>query len=367
MVDPVLRMRQEGRFLVIFITCMLVIYSLLKSSDSVERELELEINEVVTAPKNTRVLEQASVVFEQPLVEASKNNGLVESASPVFELPPAEIANNSTNNSLSAPVLDPSKKILYFAITHHSTINARLDACLRTWCARVLAHTGRKVIWYSNRNDSRVDHVVSVDNEDLYKDITWRMLAVWRHVYQTYPDYLWYARFWDDNIVFPETLELLIEGRDPDELLEIGRLANIITGGLIPPGVDDTITQADRVYLDGGGGSLMSRAAVRLFVSNMTECENWMREQLVHEVLCAYSCEDVVLSACKHRLFDIKFKRGLGLYHTAPPALGLADYQLHRDVQADPENQGFQSVTRSLHYASPEVMERVDRIWYGGL
>lgn len=271
---------------------------------------------------------------------------------------------NNPHNISASPVPNQTRRILYFAVTHHSIINSRLDACLNTWCARILAHTGQKVIWYSNTKDPRIDHVISIDNADLYKDITWRMLAIWRHVYDTYPGYSWYARLWDDTIVFPETFELLVEKEDPEQLLEIGRLAYENTGGLIPPGVDSRITQSDRVFLDGGAGSLISQAALHVFVSNLDRCAAWMRDSLAREITCAFACEDVLLSACKHRLLNIRFKRGLGLYHTTPPALPLSDHQLQRDVQADPENTGFLSITRSMHYAPPDAMRRIDKIWY---
>jgi len=331
---PVESMLKTYKFLVIFIICLLSLYCFFNLNRSVPRALILT-----------------------PGARPSK----------ALQLSLREELENHTKDEKQIsvePVLNQTQQIFYFGVTHDSTAGSRLDACLSTWCARIQAHTGQKVIWYSNKADARVDHVVSTDDRDLYKDITWRMLAIWRHVYETYPDFEWYVRLWDDTIVFPETFEQLIDGEAPNQLVEIGRLAFEKTGELIAPGRDSEITREDRVFLDGGAGSLISQAALRVFVENLDRCEVWMREELSQEIQCSFACEDVLLSACKHRLLNITFKRGLGLYHTTPPALPLGEHQLHRDVQGDPENTGYNSVTRSLHYASPEAMKRIDGIWY---
>ena len=56
--------------------------------------------------------------------------------------------------------------VFYFVVTHSANIHSKLKASLRTWCRRVYLHTGRKVIWYSNAPDPRVDHVISYNEKD---------------------------------------------------------------------------------------------------------------------------------------------------------------------------------------------------------
>ena len=116
--------------------------------------------------------------------------------------------------------------VFYFAVTHSANIHSKLDASLRTWCRRVYLHTGRNVIWYSNAPDPRIDHVISYNEKDESDTITYRMALIWKHVSENYPDFKWYARFWDDNYVIPSTFEALIPSSfNVSSPLEIGRLA----------------------------------------------------------------------------------------------------------------------------------------------
>jgi hypothetical protein len=258
-----------------------------------------------------------------------------------------------------------SNHVFYFGVTHHSTIDKRLDGSLRTWCARVLAYTGRKVTWYSTRPDPRVDHVISLDSEDSYGNITWRMMAIWKHVAAHHSGYIWYARFWDDNIVFPETFELLLNGEDPDEPIEIGRLAYYPSGILVKPGSEARAASESKLYISGGAGSLMSRAAFHLFTTNLDKCKAWLQD-VATEYSCAFACEDVLLGACESRLLGIRFKRGLGMYHTTlpHPDLYISDEEIVHHAVIDGEHFGDWSVLRTMHFADAEAMDRFDKLWY---
>ena len=62
------------------------------------------------------------------------------------------------------------------------------------------------------------------------------MALIWKHVSENYPDFKWYARFWDDNYVIPSTFEALIPSSfDVSSPLEIGRLALANEGGRLVP------------------------------------------------------------------------------------------------------------------------------------
>jgi hypothetical protein len=283
------------------------------------------------------------------------NKSLSESAS--SDAAPVHTGSNFTT------VLRRANEVFYFAITHHSTINSRLDASLRTWCSRVLALTGNKVIWYSNKPDPRVDHVVSYDDHDAYGNITWRMMAIWKHVARNYPDFSWYARFWDDNIVFPETFQQLLVGENSEEPIEIGRLAKYPSGQLVKPGGETAASLESKLYIDGGAGSLMSRAAFHLLTSNIEQCKGWLQENEA-EYSCAFACEDVLFGACLSRLLGIRFKRGLGMYHTTPPALQVTDQEIIQHAVVDGEHSGDWSMLRTMHYADHNAMERIDKLWY---
>lgn len=269
-----------------------------------------------------------------------------------------ELVNKPNNSFFSV------HKVFYFGITHHSTIDTRLDAALSTWCARIHAFTGRKVIWYSNRPDPRIDHVISIDGIDAYVNITQRMMAVWKHVSQFYPGYDWYARFWDDNIVFPETFEDSLTDLDPNEPIEIGRLAKYPSGELVSPNNEENAAQESKLYMDGGAGSLLSRSAFEIFTQNMDVCKEWLWETQP-EYACTPWCEDVLFGACLSKLFKIRYKRALGMYHTSPPVLQISDQDLKNHNRVDGENNQGWSVPRTMHYAKSQTMIDVDRLWYG--
>ena len=62
------------------------------------------------------------------------------------------------------------------------------------------------------------------------------MALIWKHVSENYPDFKWYARFWDDNYVIPSTFEALIPSSfDVSSPLEIERLALANEGGRLVP------------------------------------------------------------------------------------------------------------------------------------
>jgi len=225
---------------------------------------------------------------------------------------------NLTNSSNSTQ--RPDRKVFYFAVTHASTIDKRIDASLQTWCARVLAYTGRKVIWYSNAPDPRVDHVISIDGTDSYANITWRMIATWKHVEQNYPGFSWYSRFWDDNYVIPETFEG-ISMPDENMPLEIGRLAVVGSGKLVSIGTELSTSLVAPLYIDGGAGSLLSKSALKLMIGGMDQCESWLLESAQQEFSCAHGCEDLLFGICSARFFGIKHQRALGMFHTSPPNL----------------------------------------------
>jgi hypothetical protein len=256
--------------------------------------------------------------FEPPVLTASlgdsKNSGISGNISKTDLLDDKKSVNTTAVT-----------KIFYFAVTHSSTIEKRLDASLKTWCARILAHTGRKVVWYSNAPDPRVDHVISVDGVDSYANITWRMIAIWEHVSMFYPGYMWYSRFWDDNYVIPETFEPLILNVI-DIPVEIGRYALASTGRLVSIGTEHIITKEMHPYMDGGAGSLLSSSGLKQMISGMGTCRKWLLGSARNQFTCSYACEDVLFGYCAFNFFGIKFQRALGMYHGSPPAHPVSQF-----------------------------------------
>jgi len=200
-----------------------------------------------------------------------------------------------------------TNKIFYFAITHSSNTDRGLvNASIATWCRRVV---GRPVVWYSNKAQPGVDHVISFDGvrlclifkldafflmhfnpfqEDSTENITFRMAAVWRHVAQNYGGYEWYARFWDDNYVVVKDFEDIIKRHNPNLPIEIGRLADFSTNQLIRVGEERNNPLSALLYVDGGAGSMLSHEAMRRLTMGMDIC---IEEVDPKVFTCAWRCE----------------------------------------------------------------------------
>ena len=258
------------------------------------------------------------------------------------------------------------ERVFYFGVTHSANIHSKLDACLQTWCSRIHAHTGRRVIWYSNAPDPRIDHVISYEGGDEYSLITYRMALIWKHVSETYPDFQWYARFWDDNYVIPETFESLIpRSANVTEPLEIGRLALSREGGrLVPVDSEGSLNVNMLPYMDGGAGSLLSHEAMKRLANGASRCLAWFKSSAWKQVIPFWEeAEDLTFGICEFKLFGIQFKRGLGLYHSAPRVPEDADHLCKHEAYGY-ENPAEVSVPKTFHYVSPEAMFFIDQKWY---
>ena len=96
---------------------------------------------------------------------------------------------------------------------------------------------------------TRPIHVISYNEKDESDTITYRMALIWKHVSENYPDFKWYARFWDDNYVIPSTFEALINVSSP---LKIRRLALANEGGrLVPVNSEALMNEAMHPSIDG--------------------------------------------------------------------------------------------------------------------
>ena len=57
---------------------------------------------------------------------------------------------------------------------------------------------------YANEFEAAVqNHVVDAPDAD-GANLFQRMVATWRHIYYSYPNYEWYLRLWDDNFLIIE-------------------------------------------------------------------------------------------------------------------------------------------------------------------
>ena len=217
----------------------------------------------------------------------------------------------------SLPANSGGNLVFYFAVTHSANIDSKLDASLRTWCRRVYLHTGRKVIWYSNAPDPRTDHVISYNEKDNTETITHRIALIWKHVRAHYPDFRWYARFWDDNYGIPSTFEARIPASfDVSSPLEIGRLALANGGQLVPVNTEYLINEAMLPYVDGGAGSLLSHEGMRRMVDGLEECFAWFRHTMSRQIPTWQQMEDLTFGTCAFNLFGTKFQRALVMHHS---------------------------------------------------
>jgi hypothetical protein len=183
---------------------------------------------------------------------------------------------------------------------------------------------------------------------DSYEMIYYRMLMIWRHVWETYPGFDWYVRAWDDNIILPERVEQIAALYDPEELVEIGR-----------PRFGETTWPGGKwveAFMGGGASALTSRALVKKFVDNMDSCPKTITAQ-----------EDVTISIC-HRKLGARYVRHYGfLPHSPRPGGELnvfpSDLSCKRRYRERPDEPWEHFVT--FHYVKePENMERFVKAWY---
>ena len=232
--------------------------------------------------------------------------------------------------------------IFYFGVTHSSS-NGRVEVAKATWADPL------QVVWYSNEARPGVNHVVSNPSGNAYDQLTWRMMLIWKHVYENYKGYDWYARVWDDNYIIQDTFESLVKGYSPDELVEIGRLGRL----------------KGHVFVGGGAGSLLSRAAMKLWSERIDECRAQLQE--MKTIPCAFACEDVLISRCRSKI-GIRFKEGYGLFSHSPSHrnvmnISFEDIACRREGVFEHIDKGPQvkTVPRSFHYVSPTEMTAIHR------
>jgi hypothetical protein len=103
-------------------------------------------------------------------------------------------------------------QLLYFAITHHGGVQKAL-ASDASWGRQV--NHGRGILWYTSQYEPELAWQHVLPNRGGYWNMTYRVLAVYKHVYKHHPGYDWYALFWDDNYVFVENFEVRIESFQP--------------------------------------------------------------------------------------------------------------------------------------------------------
>ena len=118
--------------------------------------------------------------------------------------------------------------------------------------------------------------------------VGYRMALIWKHVSENYPDFKWYARFWDDNYVIPSTFEALIPSSfTVSSPLEIGRLALANEGGLLVPVTSEAlINEAMHPYIDGGAGFLLSHGGIKCLTDGPNVCFTWFSTTMWRQSRC---------------------------------------------------------------------------------
>ena len=228
----------------------------------------------------------------------------------------------------------------YLGVTHSSTKDNKLQSAIQTWAGPL------NVVWYSDKPGPGVSHVVSHPDGNSYRHITWRMLLIWKHVATHYPNYDWYVRVWDDNYIIQDTFEALADFYQPDDLVEIGRLA-LYDG---------------HTFVGGGASSLLSRGAMRVWSEGIEECTEMLSG--LRGLRCAFYCEDVMISRCRSKM-GIRFERGWGLYSHGPAHqremnISYNDIACRREGIFQHGDQ-VQSVPRSFHYLDSADMFAIHR------
>jgi hypothetical protein len=249
------------------------------------------------------------------------------------------VTQNALRQQSNSGIPKHSKDFFYFGCTHSSQ-DAKLQTAIRTWAGPL------GVIWYRDTAGAGVNHVISHPGGNAYNQITWRLILIWKHVYNHYPDYNWYVRLWDDNYIIKPSFEALAVGHDPNDLIEIGRLGDF----------------NGKTFVGGGAGSLLSKGAMNEWGKRIGECEAWLNSRAQSEISCAFTCEDVLISICRSRV-GVRFIIGKGLYSHAPSHKNVMK-MTYRDIECNREGawelvNSIISIPRSFHYVSPSEMETI--------
>ncbi|XP_045120843.1 glycoprotein-N-acetylgalactosamine 3-beta-galactosyltransferase 1-like isoform X2 [Portunus trituberculatus] len=148
--------------------------------------------------------------------------------------------------SLLKPGENPeSPRVLCYILvgpsTHRTAIHVK-----NTWGQRC-----DRLVFFSSSNDTSLQPDV-LDVPEGYGYLWAKTKAGLTHLHENYPDYHWYLKADDDTYVIIENLRYFLQGRDPNVPVYYGvKFRRFVKQG----------------YMSGGGGYVLSREALRRFVT----------------------------------------------------------------------------------------------------
>lgn len=177
---------------------------------------------------------------------------------------------SSQDASLEVPPAAP--RVLCYVLTgpttHKSALNVR-----DTWGRRCDA-----MVFFSTKEDAELQPEILKVQEG-YGFLWAKAKAALEHLHRRYPDYDWYMKADDDTFVIVENLRLFLKDLQPQEPAYYGvKFRQHVKQG----------------YMSGGGGYVLSREAVRRFVTEALT----MKDQAKCANEAVRGAEDLLLGQC---------------------------------------------------------------------
>jgi UDP-glucose 4-epimerase len=246
----------------------------------------------------------------------------------------------------------PQGRFFYFGITHGNNHEKAL-AAHHTWGQR--ASGG--VIWYTTSAAHNLFPfvVVSHPENNGYKRVFFRVLEIYRHVWQHYPGYDWYIRVWDDNFIVTEHVEKFLMTKRSDENVEYGYFRQVPGPQPFP-------------LVWGGPGNLMSQTALSTIAENVTECIEFARglesKYPNHVKDWKWQAEDVFISAFRmDRGSKMVWADGMYPFAPGPEKEQAIACRSKQKFTVDPDADKYPTDVLTLHYVKPAQMILLNQLW----
>jgi UDP-glucose 4-epimerase len=246
----------------------------------------------------------------------------------------------------------PQGRFFYFGITHGNNHEKAL-AAHQTWGQR--ASGG--VIWYTTSGAQNMFPfiVISHPENNGYKRIFFRVLEIYRHVWQYYPGYDWYIRVWDDNFVVTENVEKFLMTKRSDENVEFGYFRQVPGPQPFP-------------LVWGGPGNFMSQSSLSTIAENVTDCIEFARglerKYPNHVKDWKWQAEDVFISAFRtDRGSKMVWTDGMYPFAPGPDKEQAVACRSKQKFTVDPDADKYPTEVLTLHYVGPAQMIRLNHLW----
>ncbi|KAL7452351.1 hypothetical protein ACHAWC_006130, partial [Mediolabrus comicus] len=233
-------------------------------------------------------------------------------------------ADKHANKLAQEGVKPPRAKIFCHVYTTQNN-HDRIRTIRETWGQRCDGFLAGSTV-----TDKSVDSVnIPHEGKEVYGNMWQKVRTMWSYVYDNYyEEYDWFHIGGDDMYVLVENLRLYLESEEIQLASSGGRMPKTSSKKQHPLIIGSIFRrdgEEDKLFLTGGGGYTLNKAALKVLVMSFETCAP-------HEVT---SAEDFMVSKCLNdqgiQLFDAKDENGADRYHHNSP-----EFVFNFDPKKDP-------------------------------